>query len=406
MPTQTARATAPDIAEPGVTLPPSSLSDAQRAEIGAALLETFFAGRDAQFLDSDWGKKAQEDHIWLRFERFQRHVIPWIERVFDLRSKTILEYGCGTGSISAALAGRCEHLYGYDMSDKSVEAARRRLEILELSHAATLTCEAPEKLLERIKADHPEGVDAFVLYAVLEHQKLDERLATLTAAWELLRPGGILLISDTPNRLSYLHYHTSEVPFYDCLPDELALRYASRSPRPGFRDGMAKANAVSHEHAVDVLDRWGRGVSFHEFEEAIGPLDSLVVADGYQPEILHWKQPTLAEQLLLTFFVEGELSLPVAFSRLSLDLILQKPGGAHPAPLLSSQPDRTKAIESNLRRIVPAPGTSPQGHGTEETAEHSASVDQLKRENAALRQELRGMRELLQRMAETESSPR
>ena len=36
---------------------------------------------------------------------------------------------------------------------------------------------------------------------------------------------------ETPNRLLWWDHHTSILPFYGMLPDDLAIAYADRSPR-------------------------------------------------------------------------------------------------------------------------------------------------------------------------------
>ena len=44
-------------------------------------------------------------------------------------------------------------------------------------------------------------VDVFLLYAVLEHLTVAERLAVLRLAREVVKPDGAIVVCETPNRL-------------------------------------------------------------------------------------------------------------------------------------------------------------------------------------------------------------
>ena len=82
-----------------------------------------------------------------------------------------------------------------------------------------------------------DGVDLVLLYALLEHQTLDERIETLRLAERIVRPGGAIVVTETPNRLTYVDRHTSQLPFFHLLPIELRsalcrpVTTTPRSPR-------------------------------------------------------------------------------------------------------------------------------------------------------------------------------
>ena len=81
----------------------------------------------------------------------------------------------------------------------------------------------------------------------------------------------------TPNRLWYHDGHTSKLPFYFWLPDDVALRYSQFSSRKRFNELYLK------EHNGNILlnfYRWGRGVSFHEFDLSIGKVENLKVVSS------------------------------------------------------------------------------------------------------------------------------
>lgn len=229
------------------------------------------------------------------------------------------------------------HIQAYDIVAASVDAAQRRLAILGLSERAACHCVEPQHLLATMVARAPvafmaggssrPAVDIVLIYAVLEHQTVPERLETLSACWNLLRPGGMLVVADTPNRLTYWDAHTSDLPFFHMLPDSVALPYASRSPRAGLRESIADVLPKGEARAAEVLARWGRGVSYHEFELALGDLTNLVVLDGFAPEMLEWLGLSVEEQLLIEYWKRKPIPVPIGFARKTIDVILRKPEG-------------------------------------------------------------------------------
>jgi S-adenosylmethionine-dependent methyltransferase len=99
----------------------------------------------------------------------------------------------------------------------------------------------------------------------------EERLLSLKAAWSLLGSGCLLAIIESPNRLWYFDDHTSNLPFYHWLPDELALEFLKRSRNYYFDPVFERFDETSQ---IELIRR-GRGVSFHEFELALGDIDQL-----------------------------------------------------------------------------------------------------------------------------------
>jgi S-adenosylmethionine-dependent methyltransferase len=310
-----------DIATAGK--PNIAVSDEQKQRLRTAMLETYFAGWDAEHMASEAGEKDILDIVHRRYDACLRHIVPWIERHGPLAGKNVVEIGCGSGSSTSAIAHFAALVDGYDILPNSVEGARRRAEILGQTNIR-LHALAPNEIMPTARRGHVRGADVVLLYAVLEHQTVPERLESLRDCWNLLREGGLMVIAETPNRLTYFDGHTSRLPFFSMLPDELALRYASRSPRPEFIKSMDQARAGPNPH--EALARWGRGVSYHEFELALGDLHGLVVGDGYDPEILAMRPILTEERCLHTYWVEAKVDAPVGFVRDDLYLILQKGG--------------------------------------------------------------------------------
>lgn len=315
----------------------TELSADVRQQLESALRETYFRGWKASFFSTAAFSRDLDDHVFRRYSECERHLVPWMARAGTLAGASVVEIGCGTGSSTAALAPNVAHIQAYDIAPASVDAAQRRLAILGLSERAACYCVEPQCLLTTMVAKAPAvttsggcsrpGVDIVLIYAVLEHQTVPERLETLSACWDLLRPGGMLVVADTPNRLIYWDAHTSELPFFHMLPDSVALPYASRSPRAGLRESIADVLPKGEARAAEVLARWGRGVSYHEFELALGGLTNLVVLDGFAPEMLEWLGLSVEEQLLIDYWKRKPIPVPIGFARKTIDVILRKPEG-------------------------------------------------------------------------------
>jgi hypothetical protein len=111
----------------------------------------------------------------------------------------------------------------------------------------------------------------------------------------------MLAIAETPNRLSPLDEHTSYLPFFSQLPRGLQIKYAARSPRDDFKGAIS--SATSPAAAMETMTRWGSGISFHEFEIAIGPeIHNSVVLDGYEEEVAAIMPVTSMDSMIQMMF--------------------------------------------------------------------------------------------------------
>lgn len=264
---------------------------------------------------------APEHPEWRgRLDAARQCTIPWIERHIPLAGRTVLEYGCGQGAISCAIAPRAARHIGVDIDAGEVamareHVARRKLENVEL-HVWPV-----DEILNRV-ADFRGQIDVFLLYAVLEHLTVDERLAVLRLAREVVRDDGHIVVCETPNRLTPIDHHTARMPAMHLLPSELAARHYPRSPRSDF---VAAIDAAAREGVAardEALIRWGTGVSFHEFEVVFDDLAAHTVASSYH-EQLYAVRPVRWEELQLAAVLEAwRPDLPPCWSRTWVDTIL------------------------------------------------------------------------------------
>ncbi len=297
---------------------------ARQALIRDVLLATYYRNYDGSFFETEAGRLDMEANVNGRYLKSLSHIVPWVARQMDLAGTTIVEIGCGPGSSTAAFAHFAGKIYGYDIDGKSIDAARKRAVILGQDNAEFFLV-TPEELLPAIVRRHAaEKVDIFLLFAVLEHMTIEERHGALEACWEMLRDGGLLVICETPNLLQYFDFHTSVLPFFHMLPSDLCARYAVKSSRAGFNQDFSSA-ALRPEEVGLKMSRWGRGVSYHDFELAIGDeYAAHIVANGYEEEILSWFSDSVEEQVLRYYLWAKEIDIPVGFARVALHLIFRK----------------------------------------------------------------------------------
>ncbi len=257
---------------------------------------------------------------WQRRRRMaEESFVPWVQATLPLEGRTVLEYGCGHGAVTAAFAPHAGRYIGIDIEEPAIAYARDVLGRRGLE--PELVAAPPEDVLAAA-AEYRGEVDVFLCYAVLEHMTVEERLALLRLARESVRPDGIIVIIETPNRLMPWDYHTSQLPFLSQLPDELAVAYLDRSPREEFLGHMREAAERGPEAEREAYIRRGRGVSYHELELVFEDLASHVVASSWEPALLPERRVYRDELALQRVIDAARPDLPGAFSRYWLDLIL------------------------------------------------------------------------------------
>lgn len=316
------------------------LTSELETEIAKAIREVYFKGDWFDSLIEVERESIIRDHVRGRYDIARRWLIPWIYNFADLANTKVLEIGCGTGSTSAALAVEGCLVEAFDISAGVVKAAEMRAKIMGLNNIRFHHHFQNDILDELCRENPPNSVEMVVCFAMLEHATHRERIELLRRVWDMLVPGGLLVIGDTPNRLSYWDHHTAWMPFFNSLPHELAIDYIDKSPRKGHVAAVMRAKEKSPDAAVEQLIRLGRGISHHEFELAIGDVSQHVVGDGFDPEPLSYYGVGLETRVLYTYAKLKKLNIHPAFLRSTLDLILQKPGGKNIARNLSRDLDK------------------------------------------------------------------
>ena len=110
----------------------------------------------------------------------------------------LLDVGCGPGTLALLAASRGARVTGWDRNPDMVTFATGKAVELELADNVKFEVrDAPSAPLER------EAYDAVVMSLALSEMRGAEQLATLEGAWQVLKPGGRLVIVDEvpPRRL-------------------------------------------------------------------------------------------------------------------------------------------------------------------------------------------------------------
>lgn len=250
-----------------------NLNDSDLELIKASLERNFFSKTPNGYLSTEVGKNDLLEHLTARLEVNRKLTIPWLDSVRSLRDSHVLEIGCGTGASTVALAEQGADVTAIDTDEISLNDAKKRCEVYGLNvHFHHMNSTEAVRLLS------VENFDFIIFWACLEHMTHEERIIAIKGAWDILPQSGLLCVTDTPNRLHFYDSHTSKMPFFHWLPDDLAIRYSRFSPRQKFSERFAGYNGEP-EYMLQFL-RWGRGLSYHEFELAIKPVDQLNVVSS------------------------------------------------------------------------------------------------------------------------------
>lgn len=312
---------------PAPSSPKADLDEEDKEQLRASLVRNFYAQVPAvhgipveTFLLSEGGKQDMAHHLEGRAAYFRSVILPWLEAFADLQPANVLEIGPGTGSSTAIFGAASRSVQAIDIDVNALRVARDRVRLHGLRNVTIAAANGAK--LDQFR---PDSFDLVMFIATLEHMTYEERLRSLRISWSLLKTGGFVLVVDTPNRLWFFDGHTGMLPFYHWLPDELAIPYADRSPRQDLRKAFARPRG----DAVTKLARWGRGVSYHEFDLAIG-LDRMEAVSSLQafqrenePGAQEWWRGSQGGRYQ-ALLCEAAPQVPLPFLEDGLNLLLRK----------------------------------------------------------------------------------
>ena len=148
-----------------------------------------------------------------------------IERM-PVGAESVLDLGCGTGSLAIRVASEGHRVWGIDICDETVKEARRRAESAGATNATFLTLDAA-RLSEHFG---PGAFDCIISVNALHHfftREVAEAIETC------LRPGGQFIEVDTVNDYCIgLRGYFATLVLYDVLHPWWILSFVRRR---GFR---------------------------------------------------------------------------------------------------------------------------------------------------------------------------
>lgn len=110
--------------------------------------------------------------------------------ISSFTNKTILDVGCGAGTVSLYLANRGANIVGVDISRKAIDSCKKSARILKLTDKTQFICNTIEKIKFRQK------FDVIICSEIIEHISNDG--AFLKRIHKLLKKNRLLILS-TPS---------------------------------------------------------------------------------------------------------------------------------------------------------------------------------------------------------------
>ena len=202
----------------------------------ADLLDALAGLKGAWFCDS-----------YARFEH-PNYLRKQIDQILDfygiaLPGLRILDFGCGFGASSYGLVRRgATDVVATDLVGENIAFARTLFSRLGLDGRIDLRRE------DLVPALEPASFDVVWLQAVVEHLLPDERRSYLRQFWRALRPGGWLVVTETPNRVwpyDDAHERRPLVPAVDAGGAHLRRRCGGRSASPATPTRRSTGRASS-----------------------------------------------------------------------------------------------------------------------------------------------------------------
>ncbi len=168
--------------------------------------------------ETDWPEELLLSLVRLKREWFvdsyQRFEHPnYVQKQIDLCLELynlrlgegpVLDFGCGFGASSYCMARRgATNIVASDLEKPNTNFASQFFAARELSSRVTIFSGDITPSLK------PASFSVIWLQAVMEHLLPEERQSYLRIFWKALMPGGILIITETPNRVWPIEGHTT-----------------------------------------------------------------------------------------------------------------------------------------------------------------------------------------------------
>jgi amino acid adenylation domain-containing protein/non-ribosomal peptide synthase protein (TIGR01720 family) len=296
--------------------------DAEYAQIGTAVSTEDFSG---------WDSSYDGDPIPLDDMREWRETT--VARIRELAPRRVLEVGVGSGLLLSRLAPACEAYWGTDFAPSVIAQLRADTAAVPALSHVELRCQ-PAHDLDGL----PRGFfDTVVINSVIQYFPGQEYLTRmLTAALDLVVPGGRVFVGDVRNLRLARHFHEAVAALRGGSADRAAAMEKELLVDPDYFATLAPATVrVRRGRAHNELTRYRYDAVLHRGPApapADAPLTTLDAIDGpaarvtgipnarlvdggMEPEHLHELGERLGYHVHVTWSDTGDGSLDALFLR-------------------------------------------------------------------------------------------
>lgn len=150
---------------------------------------------------------------------------------------TVVEFGCGTGSLALELSSHAGQVHAIDVSAEMIRIAERKKADQGVTNVTFHT-----GTLEAMRPRIPAEVDAVWAYSILH--LVDDRTSTLKTVFELLKPGGVFISSNVCLAGTWVPYRTMIT----------VMRWLGKAPRVYCYDRKTILGEIAGAGFVDVVE--------------------------------------------------------------------------------------------------------------------------------------------------------
>lgn len=263
-------------------------------------------------LKGDWWldeieRRADIDYI-------QKRLRSLVTRFEALDGKRVLDIGSGSGSSALAMVDSgADFVQGVEPNADFIELANQRAQDEKLADRISFL-----HITDTTKLPFDDGrFDIVTLNAVLEHIDPKLRAPILQEAFRCLKPEGLLVITETPNKIFPYDGHTTRLPLIPWLPFDWAVSLAGRFSRNSPR-GLTK-----EQYILEGLV----GVTYWQIKKALPQAYcmNLTGGDAKWKTDLRPKYKILNVGLMLIEKFLRLFNIPLAAVMPVLDLVFRKP---------------------------------------------------------------------------------
>ena len=202
-----------------------------------------------------------KDHTGGRTEWFHKELVPAIEKSGLLAGLSILDFGAGTGSSSVSFAERGAYVIGAEQEWISIRVAVKRSASLGLQEQCSFVRIPFLSVKNQLRLPFSNcQFDVVTLIGVLEHMLPSELDYCSREIERVVKPGGRVVVFDTPNRWHPFDHHTTKLWFVGWVPVRLARWWAIQRGRiDPFEDFARRGGTGLSRHVMDRLfssDDW------------------------------------------------------------------------------------------------------------------------------------------------------